>query len=152
MSLYASSVTPNQRRKALREGLKSNKIQRLPGAFSPLVSRAIEEAGFEGVYVSGAVVAADLGLPDIGLTTSSRLLPLKWGGILIISADVWGLKMHSIKYYKARLIIHSKPYFVFHDIYRGVIDKVRRLHWLKYYCRSLKLIKVVVLCFVLLIP
>lgn len=73
MSLYASSVTPNQRRKALREGLKSNKIQRLPGAFSPLVSRAIEEAGFEGVYVSGAVVAADLGLPDIGLTTLTEV-------------------------------------------------------------------------------
>ena len=73
MSLYASSVTPNQRRKALREGLKSNKIQRLPGAFSPLASRAIEEAGFEGVYVSGAVVAADLGLPDIGLTTLTEV-------------------------------------------------------------------------------
>jgi methylisocitrate lyase len=29
----------------------------------------IEELGFEGLYVSGAVVANDLGLPDIGLTT-----------------------------------------------------------------------------------
>ncbi len=29
----------------------------------------IEEIGFDGIYVSGAVLSADLGLPDIGLTT-----------------------------------------------------------------------------------
>ncbi|AHI22513.1 methylisocitrate lyase [Corynebacterium vitaeruminis] len=73
MSLYASSITANERRKAFRAGLNSGTIQRLPGAFSPLVSRAIEEKGFEGVYVSGAVVAADLGLPDIGLTTLTEV-------------------------------------------------------------------------------
>lgn len=72
--LYSSTVTPTERRAALRAGLTSGKIQRLPGAFSPLVSRAIQEAGFEGVYVSGAVVAADLGLPDIGLTTLSEVV------------------------------------------------------------------------------
>ena len=30
-------------------------------------------AGFEGVYVSGAVLSADLGLPDIGLTTLTEV-------------------------------------------------------------------------------
>lgn len=45
----------------------------MPGAFSPLAARAIQEAGFEGVYVSGAVVAADLALPDIGLTTLTEV-------------------------------------------------------------------------------
>jgi methylisocitrate lyase len=30
---------------------------------------AIERRGFEGVYVSGAALSADLGLPDVGLTT-----------------------------------------------------------------------------------
>ncbi|TWT24229.1 methylisocitrate lyase [Corynebacterium canis] len=68
-----SSGDARERRKAFRAGLNSGKIQRLPGAFSPLVARAIAEAGFEGVYVSGAVVAADLALPDIGLTTLTEV-------------------------------------------------------------------------------
>ena len=71
--LFSSRVTPTERRKAFRDGLNSGKIQKLPGAFSPLVARAIQEAGFEGVYVSGAVVAADLALPDIGLTTLTEV-------------------------------------------------------------------------------
>lgn len=74
MPLYAPKVTPNERRKAFRAALESEKIMRIPGAFSPLVSRVIEEKGFEGVYVSGAVIAADLGLPDIGLTTLSEVV------------------------------------------------------------------------------
>ncbi|WP_164546475.1 methylisocitrate lyase [Corynebacterium hylobatis] len=71
--LFSTTVTPTERRKAFRAGLTSGKIQRMPGAFSPLVARAIQEAGFDGVYVSGAVVAADLALPDIGLTTLSEV-------------------------------------------------------------------------------
>jgi methylisocitrate lyase len=71
--LFSTTVTPTERRQAFRAGLSSGKIQRMPGAFSPLVARAIQEAGFDGVYVSGAVVAADLALPDIGLTTLSEV-------------------------------------------------------------------------------
>lgn len=71
--LYSTTVTPTERRQAFRDGLTSGKIQRFPGAFSPLVARAIQEAGFDGVYVSGAVVAADLALPDIGLTTLTEV-------------------------------------------------------------------------------
>ena len=41
----------------------------MPGAFTPLSAKLIEEKGFEGVYISGAVLSAELGLPDIGLTT-----------------------------------------------------------------------------------
>jgi methylisocitrate lyase len=33
----------------------------------------VERLGFEGVYVSGAVVSASLGLPDIGLITQSEV-------------------------------------------------------------------------------
>ncbi|MFP7366000.1 methylisocitrate lyase [Corynebacterium callunae] len=71
--LYSSNRTPHEKRVQLREGLNSGTIQRLPGAFSPLVARAIQEANFDGVYVSGAVVAADLALPDIGLTTLTEV-------------------------------------------------------------------------------
>jgi methylisocitrate lyase len=66
-------ISPNQKRKALRAGLASGRLQRLPGAFSPLVARAVDAHGFEGVYVSGAALAADLALPDIGLTTLTEV-------------------------------------------------------------------------------
>ncbi|MDZ7703577.1 MAG: methylisocitrate lyase [Trueperaceae bacterium] len=57
----------------LRDKLASGGLSRFPGAFSPLVAMLIEEQGFDGVYVSGAVLANDLGLPDIGLTTLSEV-------------------------------------------------------------------------------
>jgi methylisocitrate lyase len=62
-----------QKRADFRAALKSGKLLRFPGAFSPLVSMLIERQGFEGVYISGAVLANDLGLPDVGLTTLSEV-------------------------------------------------------------------------------
>jgi len=42
----------------------------MPGAFNALTARAIERAGFEALYLSGAALANSLlGMPDIGLTT-----------------------------------------------------------------------------------
>ncbi|TCJ94984.1 methylisocitrate lyase [Nocardia alba] len=71
--LLAASTSAADKRIALRAGLTSDRIQRLPGAFNPLVARLIQEIGFEGVYVSGAVVSAELALPDIGLTTLTEV-------------------------------------------------------------------------------
>lgn len=68
-----SKTTPEQKRLALRDALGSGKIQQFPGAFSPLSARLIQEKGFPGVYISGAVLANDLGLPDIGLTTLTEV-------------------------------------------------------------------------------
>ncbi|MEC3954523.1 methylisocitrate lyase [Nocardia sp. CDC153] len=68
-----AATTPGEKRAALRAGLASGRIQRWPGALNPLVAKLIQEIGFEGVYVSGAVVSAELGLPDIGLTTLSEV-------------------------------------------------------------------------------
>jgi len=65
--------SPTQKRAGFRAALKSGKLLRFPGAFSPLVSMLIERQGFEGVYISGAVLANDLGLPDVGLTTLSEV-------------------------------------------------------------------------------
>ncbi|MFB9658767.1 methylisocitrate lyase [Glycomyces mayteni] len=65
--------TPSEKRRRLREGLASGRLQRLPGAFSPLAAKAVADHGFDGVYVSGAALAADLGLPDIGLTTLTEV-------------------------------------------------------------------------------
>jgi methylisocitrate lyase len=38
-----------------------------------LSAKLIERRGFDGVYVSGAVLSADLGLLDIGLTTLTEV-------------------------------------------------------------------------------
>jgi methylisocitrate lyase len=71
--LLAAASSAADKRAAFRAGLNSGRLQRFPGAFSPLVARIVAEIGFEGVYVSGAVLAADLGLPDIGLTTLTEV-------------------------------------------------------------------------------
>ena len=70
--LYAQT-SPGEKRAAFRAQLASGKLLRFPGAFNPLSARLIERKGFDGVYISGAVLAADLGLPDIGLTTLSEV-------------------------------------------------------------------------------
>lgn len=70
--LYAPTPATGKRR-SLRAGLASGRIQRFPGAFNPLSAKLIQRKGFEGVYVSGAVLSADLGLPDVGLTSVSEV-------------------------------------------------------------------------------
>ena len=68
-----SQVTPAEKRRRFRERLAGDEVVRMPGAFNPLSARLIEAKGFDGAYVSGAVVSADLGLPDIGLTTLTEV-------------------------------------------------------------------------------
>jgi methylisocitrate lyase len=71
--MFHSGATAGEKRRALRDGLASGRLMRFPGAFNPLSAMLIEQLGFEGVYVSGAVISASLGLPDIGLTTLSEV-------------------------------------------------------------------------------
>ncbi|MBQ3358242.1 MAG: methylisocitrate lyase [Microbacterium sp.] len=68
-----STTTAAEKRRVLRERLASGELLRFPGTFNPLSARLIAEKGFEGVYISGAVLSADLGLPDIGLTTLTEV-------------------------------------------------------------------------------
>ncbi len=68
-----STITPAEKRAALRARLATGELLRFPGAFNPLSARLIADKGFEGVYISGAVIAADLGLPDVGLTTLTEV-------------------------------------------------------------------------------
>jgi len=70
--LYATTPA-HEKRAAFRARLATGELLRFPGAFNPLTARLIEQRGFEGVYISGAVLSADLGLPDIGLTTLSEV-------------------------------------------------------------------------------
>jgi methylisocitrate lyase len=68
-----SGLTPAAKRAQLRADLAGGGLLRFPGAFNPLSAKLIQAKGFEGVYISGAVLAADLGLPDIGLTTLTEV-------------------------------------------------------------------------------
>lgn len=71
--MHSDAKSAAEKRKAFRAALKSEKLLHFPGAFSPLVAMAVEQHGFDGVYISGAALSADLGLPDIGLTTLSEV-------------------------------------------------------------------------------
>jgi methylisocitrate lyase len=68
-----STVPAHEKRAAFRARLATGELLRFPGAFNPLSARLIERKGFDGVYISGAVLSADLGLPDIGLTTLTEV-------------------------------------------------------------------------------
>ncbi|HPM52985.1 MAG TPA: methylisocitrate lyase [Rhodoglobus sp.] len=68
-----STVTPADKRAAFRARIATGELIRMPGAFNPLSAKLIQDKGFEGVYISGAVLSADLGLPDIGLTTLTEV-------------------------------------------------------------------------------
>lgn len=66
-------LSPSEKRTNLRAMLKTGKLLQFPGSWSPLVSMAIEQKGFDGVYLSGSVISNDLGYPDIGLTTLTEV-------------------------------------------------------------------------------
>jgi len=67
--MHFTKKNPSEKRIELRNKLKKQKILRFPGAYNPLSAKLISEIGFNGIYISGAVMANDLGIPDIGLTT-----------------------------------------------------------------------------------
>ena len=71
--MLSATKSASDKRQEFCTALKSGKLLRMPGAFSPLVAMAIQRHGFDGVYISGAALSADLGLPDIGLTTLSEV-------------------------------------------------------------------------------
>lgn len=68
-----SHVTAQQKRKRFRELLAEDRCVQFPGTFTPLATSMIQEKGFDGVYISGGVLANELGLPDIGLTTLTEV-------------------------------------------------------------------------------
>ena len=67
--MHFTKINSSEKRIELRNKIKNKKILKFPGAYNPLTAKLIAEIGFEGIYISGAVMANDLGIPDIGLTT-----------------------------------------------------------------------------------
>jgi methylisocitrate lyase len=62
-----------EKRADFRAALATGRLLRFPGAHAPLVALEVERQGFDGVYISGAALSADLALPDIGLTTLTEV-------------------------------------------------------------------------------
>jgi len=71
--MHFTKKSPSEKRIELKNKLKKQKILKFPGAYNPLTAKLIAEIGFEGIYISGAVIANDLGIPDIGLTTLNEV-------------------------------------------------------------------------------
>ncbi|NRA30064.1 MAG: methylisocitrate lyase [Parvularculaceae bacterium] len=69
-----TTKTASQKRADFRELLNDGKLHAFPGAFNPLCAQAIERKGFSGVYCSGAVMAADLCLPDVGIANQDEFV------------------------------------------------------------------------------
>jgi len=67
--MHFTKKNPAEKRIELKKKLNNQKILRFPGAYNPLAAKLIAEIGFDGVYISGAVMSNDLGIPDIGLTS-----------------------------------------------------------------------------------
>jgi len=67
--MHFTKKNSSEKRVELRHKLKNKIILRFPGAYNPLAAKLITEIGFDGIYISGAAMSNDLGLPDIGLTT-----------------------------------------------------------------------------------
>lgn len=66
--------TAADKRKTLRALIDDGRLHQFPGAFNPLCAQLIERKKFAGVYISGAVLSADLCLPDIGIATLSEFV------------------------------------------------------------------------------
>ncbi|HXI73362.1 MAG TPA: methylisocitrate lyase [Verrucomicrobiae bacterium] len=84
--MLQATKAASDKRKEFRAALKSGKLLRMPGAFSPLVAMAIQRHSFDGIYISGAALSADMGLPDIGLTTLSEVATR--GGAIAHATDL----------------------------------------------------------------
>ena len=71
--MHFTKKNSSEKRIELKKKLNNKKILRFPGAYNPLTAKLIAEIGFDGIYISGAVMSNDLGIPDIGLTTLNEV-------------------------------------------------------------------------------
>lgn len=69
-----NQISAVEKRKNLLNQLSMGRCLMFPGAISPLSARLIENIKFDGVYISGAMIANDLGYPDTGLTSLTEVV------------------------------------------------------------------------------
>ena len=68
-----SQKSAAEKRQNFRDALATGQLLQMPGAHSPIIARIVEELGFDGIYISGGALSAELALPDIGLTSLSEV-------------------------------------------------------------------------------
>jgi methylisocitrate lyase len=71
--MISNQKSPYEKRAKLAADLKSGRLLQFPGAYNAMVGILIEQKGFDGVYISGAVMANSMGFPDIGFTTMTEV-------------------------------------------------------------------------------
>ena len=67
--LLASDLPTESAGKRFRAGLERPGIFQLPGAHNGQSAIQARNAGFDGLYLSGAAMTASMGLPDLGIIT-----------------------------------------------------------------------------------
>ena len=67
--LLASDLPTDSAGKRFRAGLERPGIFQLPGAHNGQAAIQARNAGFDGLYLSGAAMTASMGLPDLGIIT-----------------------------------------------------------------------------------
>jgi methylisocitrate lyase len=71
--MHFTKKKSSEKREELKKKLNSKKILQFPGSYNPLTAKLIAEINFDGIYISGAVMSNDLGVPDIGLTSLNEV-------------------------------------------------------------------------------
>ena len=67
--LIADELPNTSAGQRFREALARPGIYQLPGAHNGQAAIQGKQAGFEGLYLSGAAMTASMGLPDLGIIT-----------------------------------------------------------------------------------
>ena len=67
--LVAEELPQTSAGKRFREALARPGIYKLPGAHNGQAAIQAKQAGFDGLYLSGAAMTASMGLPDLGIIT-----------------------------------------------------------------------------------
>ncbi|UPT86960.1 methylisocitrate lyase [Bradyrhizobium barranii subsp. apii] len=67
--LVASDLPSESAGRRFRALMQQPGILRLPGAHNGIAALQAKQAGFDGLYLSGAAMTASMGLPDLGIIT-----------------------------------------------------------------------------------
>ena len=67
--LIASELNTEPAGQRFRNLVEQGSIAQLPGAHNGMAALQAKNAGFKGLYLSGAAMTASMGIPDLGMIT-----------------------------------------------------------------------------------
>lgn len=67
------SSTQEELAAQFKERITNEKILQIPGAHDPMAALMAKKAGFQSLYLSGGAYTASLGIPDLGMVTSTEI-------------------------------------------------------------------------------